>query len=127
MKQKQGKALKFDKGKPRYDLVPVYPLRVVVDVLTWAVTDKPKPYTDHNWRKGQLFSKTLASLERHIQQFKGGEDLDWESRKHHLAHAVFECMYLIEHRKTHPELDDRFKKGVNFYGEIKFVQKANSA
>jgi hypothetical protein len=90
----------------RYDLIPVEPLREVARVFGKGATK----YWDRNWEKGYDWSLSYASLQRHVNAFWSGEDIDPSSKCHHLAHAVFHCMALMEWDYTHPGLDDRPRK-----------------
>lgn len=87
----------------RYDLVPVGPLRVLARVYGMGA----EKYEDRNWEKGYAWSLSYAALQRHVNAFWGGETFDPESGLHHLGHAMFHCMSMIEWGATHPELDDR--------------------
>jgi hypothetical protein len=96
-----------EKGsKPeRMDLIPAGPLEAVGRVYGFGASK----YADHNWRRGYAWSLSIAALLRHVFRFVGGETKDPESGEHHLAHAVFHCLALIEWETTHPEKDDRWK------------------
>lgn len=98
-----------EKGqKPeRFSLIPAKALAEVARVYGYGA----KKYADHNWRKGYKWSLSLDALGRHINAFQQGIDLDSESGIHHLAHAIFHCMALIEWKEIHPEMDDRIKNG----------------
>ena len=96
---------KNDLGKLRYDLLPVKPLREVVKVLTHGA----KFYGDRNWEKGLAWHRCYGAIQRHINSFWEGEDLDPDTGLPHLAHAICECMFLLEFARTHTELDDRPK------------------
>lgn len=96
--------LKYDYGKLRYDLVPTRPLEEVVKVYTWGATK----YADHNWRRGISWSRIFGAIMRHCWAWFRGETYDQESGLHHMAHAAWNCMALIEFVTTHEELDDRF-------------------
>ncbi len=95
--------LKYDQGKPRWDLIPVYPLEQVARVLTFGA----KKYDAENWRKGLQFKRTIGSIKRHLADFEVRKDIDDDSGLHHLAHLITDAMMLLEHTVTHPELDDR--------------------
>jgi hypothetical protein len=96
-------ALRFDAGKPEYDLIPPRPLEDISQVLTYGA----KKYDRGNWQKGMDWSRCLNSLQRHIEAFRRGELTDQESGCFHLAHAAVNCMFLLEYMRTHPEKDDR--------------------
>jgi hypothetical protein len=87
----------------RYDLIPVEPLAEVSRVYGRGAAK----YAPRNWEKGYDWSLSYAALQRHVNLFWAGVDFDGESGQHHLAHAVFHCLALMEWRETHPEMDDR--------------------
>lgn len=125
-------ARRYNKGKLRYELVPTTPLAAVADVYTRGA-HKYSIYRDKdgkefrgseiplseaykyeliddgadNWRKGMPWLDMLASIERHIQQWKSGEDIDQDLGTKHLANAAWGLLGLLEYEKTHPELDNR--------------------
>lgn len=67
-----GKAMRFNAGKRRYDLIPPEALRYLADVYTIGAMK----YADRNWEKGFPWMSCYASLMRHIQAWAEGEDLD---------------------------------------------------
>lgn len=89
----------------RYDLLPAEPLRQVAEHYGRGAAK----YADRNWERGYDWSLSFAALQRHAWQFWGGEDLDPETRSHHMAAVVFHALALMEFSATHPELDDRPK------------------
>lgn len=95
--------VKYDRGKLRYDLIPVTPLTAVTEVLTYGANK----YKDRNWETGMPWGRAYAAAQRHLNSFWGGEELDPETGISHLAHAIVNLMFIEEWRKTHPELDDR--------------------
>lgn len=97
-----------EKGvKPaRYDLIPVGPLRTVAEHYGVGA----KKYADRNWEKGYEWNKSYAAMQRHANQFWGGEDIDEDTGSPHLAAVVFHALALLEFANTHPEYDDRSKK-----------------
>jgi hypothetical protein len=52
-------------GKPRFGLIPPYPLRR----LAMHYTNGADKYGENNWTKGIPCSRTWESLERHVQSF----------------------------------------------------------
>lgn len=127
----ENKALRFNKGKLRYDLIPRNAEMLVAKVYTegahkytlydvdgtptygkefsYGEAYKYKIIEDgaDNWRRGLSWTGTIASVERHIEDFKSGNDFDVELKTHNLANAVWGLMSVLEFYKTHPELDDR--------------------
>ncbi len=99
----KGTAKRFDSGKPRFSLIPAYPLEQVAKVLTMGAVK----YGDRNWEKGMKWTRCIDSLERHLNAFKQGELNDEESGLPHLAHVCVNSMFLLQFEKTYPEGDDR--------------------
>lgn len=103
-------AIKYDKNKVRMDLLPPYALTEVAKTYTYG----SMKYSDNNWQKGLEWSRIYAAALRHLFAYWQGEDRDKGSELYHLAHAVYNCLTLLEYYNTHPELDDRmYKRGVN--------------
>jgi hypothetical protein len=103
MAENVGGGLRYNKTKPMFELLPVAPIKDVVDVLTAGA----QKYAPRNWEKGLSWAETLASLERHVAAFKKGEDFDQEYNLPHMAHAACNALFLLEFMRTMPERDDR--------------------
>ena len=86
-----GAGVKYDTGKPRWDLLPPDALDDVARVLSYGA-DK---YAARNWEKGMDWGRLSAALQRHLAAFSMGEDIDPESGLHHLAHMS--CCALMLH------------------------------
>lgn len=99
----EDKALRYNQGKLRYDLLEPYAIEELVKVFTIGASK----YADRNWEQGMKWSKMLASLKRHIAAFEKGEDFDKETGLPHMAHAAWNALGLITYMRNHPELDDR--------------------
>lgn len=97
--------VKYDEGKPHWSLLPPEALEEVVKVYTFGA----KKYAPNNWRKGMAWSRTFSAIMRHCWSFWSGETLDPETGLHHLAHAAFGCLTLIEYTKKKTATDDRVK------------------
>lgn len=100
-------ALKYDGEKPRMDLLPTAPLVGVAEILTFGANK----YAAHNWRAGFDYSRLIGAAYRHISSFNDGEDLDPESQKSHIDHAICTLMFLSEQLKKGTGNDDRYKRG----------------
>lgn len=98
-----------EKGeKPeKFGLIPPLPLKQVARAYGFGA----KKYGLRNWERGYSWRRSYDALQRHLTDFWGGEETDPESGLPHLAHAVFHCLALMEWSQTHPEKDDRPKKG----------------
>lgn len=98
-------AVRRDEAKTRLDLIsPIF-----IEHLGKVLTQGAEKYSDHNWRGGMRWSRSIASLKRHLNMFESGIDYDSESGLLHLAHVAANTMFLLEYVFTHPELDDRYK------------------
>lgn len=85
---------KFDGGKLEYGLLPPKALEATVDVLTFGA----QKYERDNWQKvPDSKRRYFDALQRHLWAWKSGEQIDPESGKHHLAHALCCLMFLYEH------------------------------
>lgn len=87
--------MKFDKDKPRYDLIPIGVEEEVAKVFTFGA----KKYADNNWllvEDGER--RYYAACRRHIEAWRRGERLDPETGYHHLAHAIC-CLAILMGRE----------------------------
>ena len=97
------KAVKFDFGKTRYDLLPLEALEETGKVLSYGAAK----YVPNNWRKGFAYSRLTSAALRHLFAWMRGEKLDPESGLHHLAHCTSNIMFLLEIELTGCGIDDR--------------------
>lgn len=95
--------LRYNQGKTRHDLVPTFAQEQYAKVLTKGA----EKYAERNWELGMPWSKVLASLERHLQAIKRGEDFDPETGILHSAHVMCNAGFLTEYYKIYPQGDDR--------------------
>jgi hypothetical protein len=109
-------SIKNDAGKPRYDLLPVAPIREMAEVLEFG----SRKYDSNNWRSANPvpLSRHYAAVQRHLNQWWSGEDTDPESGMRHLAHAATTIMFIMELSKSRPQSDDRFRDCAP-YNEVK--------
>ena len=84
------KALRYDKGKIRLDLIPHEWVWGLGEVLTKGVAI----YTANNWKKGMDWSRILGSLLRHLYKFVRGERFDKETGCHHLDMVAWNALVL---------------------------------
>lgn len=86
--------------KPRFDLIPPHALRR----LAYVYARGAAKYDENNWMKGMPYSRILASLERHLQDFKEGK-----GDEDHLAQVVWNGIALIQYQELpqfYGHLDD---------------------
>lgn len=104
--------VKYDAEKPRMDLIrPEFTLALGEVLGYGSVKYDEKRGELPNYLKGGGFeySKIIGSLERHIAQWKMGENFDEESGKHHLALAAANLMFLYTYEISDKGIDDRVK------------------
>jgi hypothetical protein len=88
----------------RIDLLPFSLVRAATDILTIGA----KKYEERNWEKGMAWSRPFNACIRHLFAWWFlRENLDPETGKSHLHHAVTNIAFLIEYETTRPEFDDR--------------------
>lgn len=100
--------MKYDSDKAPLALIPPQVLNQIAEVLGFGA-DK---YGMNNWRDdghNTEWSRTYSSIQRHLNSFWDGEDLDPESGKTHLAHAATQLVILMQHiNDGHTKMDDRY-------------------
>jgi hypothetical protein len=113
------RGLRFNDGKLMYDLVPPYPMEQIAKVFTRGAMK----YAPHNWKKGMPWTEVTASLMRHLEAFRAGEDFDYDkncescktgnctnhSGLYHMAHVAVNAMFIIDFYRSNPKFDDRPK------------------
>lgn len=99
----KGDGLRKNSGKIRYDLVPSFAQEQFAGVLTKGA----EKYAPRNWERGMNWTTVLASMMRHVEAFKRGEDYDPETGLLHTAHIMCNAAFLTEYYKIFPQGDDR--------------------
>lgn len=89
----------------RFDLIPKDVLWEVAEVLGWGATNRGD--SERNWEKGLVAGDLVAGLFRHVSQWEAGEDVDEETGKSHLAHAICLLMFLRGLEMRGKLVDDR--------------------
>ncbi len=93
----------------RFDLIPTFPLAE----LARHFGRGSFKYSARNWERGYDWSLSYAALQRHANQFWGGEDIDEETGSSHLVAVAWHALCLLEFTQTHPEKDDRPRKAID--------------
>lgn len=97
--------LRFDDGKPRYDLVPPEALESLAKVLSYGANK----YAQRNWEKGMKWGRVFGSLMRHLWKWWSPfhSDTDEETGFSHLDHALCNVAFLIAYEQRKIGEDDR--------------------
>lgn len=102
-RQDTDRGLRYNKGKPRYDLLPPDGIHELVKVFTYGA----EKYAPRNWEKGMPWMEVLACLKRHIAAWEMGEKDDKESNLPHLAMATWNALALLTYEIRKAGTDDR--------------------
>jgi len=97
------KALRFNNGKTRYDLIHPIGYQGLAKVLTKGA----EKYEPRNWERGFSWISVLASLKRHLTAYELGEDFDPESGLLHIDHIQANAHILSTFYHIYPQGDDR--------------------
>ena len=84
---------KLDKGKDRWDLLPIVEIEQVVRVLSFGTAK----YEDNGWQgvvKDNPDRYYAAAL-RHLVARRKGEIFDSETKLPHLAHGICDLIFLL--------------------------------
>lgn len=95
--------IKFDSGKPRYDLIPPEPLDGLANLYALGA----KKYEDRNWEQGLKWSRVFSAMMRHAWKWFRGEDYDGEDGQHHLLSVIWCAMALYTYFVRGTGQDDR--------------------
>lgn len=106
-----GTASRFNKGKRRWNLLPLEVFEPVVKVLEFGANK----YAAWNFAEGDglSWSEVLESMKRHIMAWERGEDVDPESGESHLGHIGCNLMFLLYYMhyiEKYGSKDDRKKR-----------------
>jgi len=107
--QQTEKGERYNQGKPKWSLLDYNTIEGLVKVLDFGM----RKYAAHNWKKGLPYSEIVDSLQRHLNSFMNGEELDPESGLPHVDHMQCNTMFLSFMAKNRPDMDDRYKASVN--------------
>lgn len=88
-----GAGLRYDTGKNRLDLIPPEWEWELARVLTAGAAK----YQPRNWELGMAWSKVLGPSRRHQNKFLRGEQIDEETKCHHLALAAWNLLALMSY------------------------------
>jgi len=101
--------LKRDSDRCRVDLLPIFPLVTIANVLGFGA----EKYVANSWRNPDMkpvpMMRTYGSIIRHLFSWARGEKYDPESGLTHLGHAATQLFFLMEHDEKGEAEDDRFK------------------
>lgn len=100
--------LRYDKGKPRVDLLPPDALAELGKVYAEGC----KKYDERNWERGMPWSKVIRPLLKHLFLFMIGKTWDTEdkgSKQRHIAKVAWNALTLLTYELRGIGKDDRNK------------------
>lgn len=100
---------KNDTNKPPISLLDRDFLEGAAQVMAFGANK----YDRYNWTLGIKYSRLIDAAMRHIIAYYSGEDIDPESGLPHIDHAAANLNMLRGMMRLHPEMDDRYGKGVS--------------
>lgn len=100
---KATEGLKFNAGKPRFDLIPPDALRDLAQLYEIG----SRKYADRNWEKGMNWGKIQSSLMNHYTKWAKGEDYDDETGIHHMIAVMWNAIALYHYQTKGLGTDDR--------------------
>jgi len=104
-KEKLKALMKYDNGKPRFDLIPPKALLKIADVFAYGASK----YEARNWEKGTSWGRYYRACIGHLNAWWSKEELDNESNLMHLAHAGCCLLMLLAYSLSNVGVDDRSK------------------
>lgn len=93
------RSLRYNNGKPDYSLIPLAAMKEAAHVLEYGATK----YAIDNWMKPTNWRVSYGCLMRHMSAWQSGEDLDPESQRNHLGHAMCNILQMLYMLENHPE------------------------
>ncbi len=92
----------------RFDLLPFDALWQVAIIFGIGA----RKYAARNWERGYDWSKSFGAVQRHLALWWQGENVDPETGRSHLAHAVVNLLFLMAFEIRRKGTDDRSIWGV---------------
>lgn len=101
-----GEGLRYNGGKPRYDLIPPEALDALADHFRKGM----EKYAERNWERGMSWGHCFAGAMRHLWAFWRGQDYDEETGTHHCIAAAWNCFALFTYYTRGIGEDTRWPK-----------------
>jgi len=98
-----GGGLRYNDGKPRYDLIPPEALEDLA-ILYQRGASK---YAERNWERGMSWCKCFASMMRHAWAWMRGEENDPETGVHHMTAVAWNAFAIVTYVRRGIGQDDR--------------------
>src|SRR5690606_36374216 len=86
-----------NQGKPQHFWLDAWPK--ALSALSRVFEYGAQKYEAYNYKKGAPFSESYACARRHMLAWFNGEEIDPESGCHHLAHAAWNILRLLDEQQ----------------------------
>lgn len=103
MASKKQVAKKFDSNKIDLSFVSINMKKAVAEALQYGASK----YGRNNYTSGLDSNRLVAALERHLELWKNGQDLDDESGLNHLSHAAATIQMILDTQALGNLIDNR--------------------
>lgn len=103
MIEQDNAGLRYDEGKPRYDLIPPEAL----EALAAHYERGARKYAERNWERGMNWCRCFGSLMRHAWAWMRGRDIDPETGSHHMIAVAWNAFALYTYSVRAAGVDDR--------------------
>ena len=97
------KALRYNKKKARFDLLPPEAIYALAEHYGKGA----EKYAPRNWERGTDWNVPYASLMRHVIAWQSGEDHDPENGTHHMISAAWNALAIYTYYMREIGTDDR--------------------
>jgi len=101
--QKEYETKKFDDNKPSFSNIPQKAFWELMKVFKVGELK----YGKYNHSKGCSYTRLTDGAVRHISQYLMLEDIDEETKTHHLANAAANCLMLLDQILNKKGVDNR--------------------
>lgn len=105
MSEQDKKASRFNAGKVEGHTLP---LLAVTEMFKVGMFGAAK-YDSNNYRLPTNSTQYFDCAYRHMVKYLYGQEIDQDSKCHHLAHAAWNILAELEKVLTGTQLDDRYK------------------
>lgn len=105
-----GKGFKGVMKNPKLPIELIPP--VFITEVSTVLLHGAKKYAPNNWMRGMSYTTAYGAIQRHLNAWFSGEEIDPESGLNHLAHAACGLAFLAHYRSKpdYEPFDDRVFK-----------------
>ena len=109
MPEQDNGGLRYDAGKPRFDLIPPDALLA----LAQHYAKGAEKYEPRNWERGMDWCRVYGSLQRHANKWMANQEIDKDSGSHHMIAVAWNALALYCYETRGVGVDDRPLIGVD--------------